>query len=308
LGYKKPEMKASTVVASLVIASSIFSSFASASVTIDWVTVGNAGNAADPLTGYGAVGYEYRIGKYEVTNAQYGAFLNAKAVTDSHELYHTSMSTYGITRSGSSGSFTYSVTGALANRPVVYVSWFDAARYANWLANGQGSGSTETGAYSLNGATSGIFLANAGAQVYIPTEDEWYKAAYYNGATSTYSLYPNGQNSITTADANYDASVGNSTDIGTYSGDPSPNATYDQGGNVWEWNDAVIDSQRGLRGGSYGQDWASQSILHSSVRGDFNPTDDGDDLGFRLVAAVPEPSSMVLTMLASGMMLIRRKR
>jgi formylglycine-generating enzyme required for sulfatase activity len=191
---------------------------------------------------------------------------------------------------------------------VVYVSWFDAARYANWLANGQGSGSTETGAYSLNGATSGIFLANAGAQVYIPTEDEWYKAAYYNGATSTYSLYPNGQNSITTADANYDASVGNSTDIGTYSGDPSPNATYDQGGNVWEWNDAVIDSQRGLRGGSYGQDWASQSILHSSVRGDFNPTRDGDDLGFRLVAAVPEPSSMVLTMLASGMMLIRRKR
>ena len=175
---------------------------ASASVTIDWVTVGNAGNAADN-TGYGAVGYEYRIGKYEVTNAQYGAFLNAKASTDSYGLYSTSMSSYGITRIGSSGSFTYSVTGALANRPVVYVSWFDAARFANWLANGQGSGDTETGSYTLNGATSGIITANVGAEVYIPTEDEWYKAAYYNGATSTYSLYPNGQNTITTADANY---------------------------------------------------------------------------------------------------------
>ena len=280
---------------------------ASATVTMNWVNVGHAGNAAD-TTGFGAVSYAYQIGKYEVTNAQYGAFLNAAAKTDSYGLYNSSMSSYGITQSGSAGSYTYSVTTALANRPVVFVSWFDAARMANWMMNGQGSGSTETGAYTLNGAISGIITKDAGAQVYIPTEDEWYKAAYYNGASSTYSLYPNGQNSITTADANYDASVGNSTDIGTYSGDPSPNATYDQGGNVWEWNDAVIDSQRGLRGGSYGQDWASQSILHSSVRGDFNPTRDGDDLGFRLVAAVPEPSSLVLTMLASGVVLLRRKR
>lgn len=118
---------------------------------MDWVTVGNAGNAAD-TTGYGAVSYAYQIGKYEVTNAQYGAFLNAAAQTDSYGLYNTSMASFGITRSGSSGSFTYSVTGALANRPVVYVSWFGAARMANWMMNGQGSGSTETGVsrFSVN--------------------------------------------------------------------------------------------------------------------------------------------------------------
>ena len=237
------------VVSSLLISATILGSFASASVTIDWVTVGNAGNAADSTTGYGSVAYEYQIGKYEVTNAQYGAFLNAAAKTDSYELYNSNMSTYGITRSGSSGSYTYSVTTALANRPVVYVSWFDAARFANWLANGQGSGDTETGSYTLNGATGGIILANAGAQVYIPTENEWYKAAYYNGATSTYSLYPNGQNSITTADANYGWSVGSSTDVGTYNSDPSFYGTFDQGGNVSEWNDAVIfESRRGMRG------------------------------------------------------------
>ena len=73
---------------------------ATASVTIDWVSIGNAGNAAD-TTGYGAVAYEYKIGKYEVTNAQYGAFLNAKATTDSHGLYNTNMATIGITQNGS---------------------------------------------------------------------------------------------------------------------------------------------------------------------------------------------------------------
>jgi formylglycine-generating enzyme required for sulfatase activity len=279
----------------------------SASVTIDWVTVGNAGNAAD-TTGYGAVSYAYQIGKYEVTNAQYGAFLNAAAKTDSYGLYDSNMSSRGITQSGSSGSYTYSVTTALANRPVVYVSWFDAARMANWIMNGQGSGSTETGAYTLNGATSGIFLANAGAQVYIPTEDEWYKAAYFNGANSTYSLYPNGQNSITTADANFYWSVGDSTNVGTYSSDPSMYGTFDQGGNVWEWSDAVISgSSRGLRGGS----WANHDGNLASSLGSlpFAPSDGPyDNIGFRLASAVPEPSSLVLTMLASGVVLLRRKR
>jgi formylglycine-generating enzyme required for sulfatase activity len=276
---------------------------ASATVTIDWVTVGNAGNAADTAS-YGAVSYAYQIGKYEVTNAQYGAFLNAAAQTDSYELYNSSMSSYGITQSGSSGTYSYTVTTALANRPVVFVSWFDAARMANWMMNGQGNGSTETGAYTLNGATSGIFLANAGAQVYIPSEDEWYKAAYYNAANQTYSLYPNGQNSITPADANYTAYF--SMDVGTFSGDDaSMYGTFDQGGNVYEWNDAVIGSTRGLRGGSWGI--LDSSYLASSFRSGGDPSTESLLLGFRL-ASVPEPSSLVLTMLASGVMLIRRKR
>ena len=277
-------------------------SSASAIVTIDYVTVGNAGNAAD-TTGYGAVGYTYQIGKYEVTNAQYGAFLNAAAQTDSYGLYKSSMSSYGITRGGDLGSYTYSVAGGLENRPVVYVSWFDAARMANWMVNGQGSGSTETGAYTLNGAISGIVLANAGAQVYIPTEDEWYKAAYYNAASQTYSIHANGTNGITTADANYNSAA--STDVGTYSGDPSSYGTFDQGGNVWEWNDEVISgSSRGLRGGSWVYD---DSFVASSFRFNTSPSLEIDSVGFRL-ASVPEPTSLLLTMLAGGVMLARRKR
>jgi sulfatase modifying factor 1 len=298
-------MKTTTSAAGLFIAASVFSSIAFASVTIDWVTVGNPGNAADSLTGYGTVAYEYKIGRYEVTNAQYGAFLNAKAATDSYGLYNTNLASYGITRSGSSGSYTYSVTTALANRPVVYVSWFDAARFANWLANGQGSGSTETGSYTLNGATSGIITANPGAKVYIPTEDEWYKAAFYNGASSTYSLYPNGQNSISTADANYNSS--GATDVGTYSSDPSFYGTFDQGGNAWEWNDGVIYLSRVLRGGSWKYS-ADGSYLASSTRSNYDSSFGlFDHSGFRL-ATVPEPSAMVLTVFAGSMMLIRRKR
>jgi formylglycine-generating enzyme required for sulfatase activity len=283
---------------------------ASASVTMDWVNVGNAGNAADTADGdrfttgvqrYGAVGYTYQVGKYEVTNAQYGAFLNAAAKTDSYGLYNSNMADLGITRDGDLGSYTYSVTGGMENRPVVYVSWFDAARMANWMMNGQGSGSTETGAYTLNNAISGIVLANAGAQVYIPTENEWYKAAYYNAVSQTYSLHANGQNSIT--HANYGSS--GSTDVGTFSGVPSSYGTFDQGGNVWEWNDAVTVSSRGLRGGS----WSSVGdLLASSTRFDYGPSIEDSNLGFRLASAVPEPSSLVLTMLASGVVLLRRKR
>lgn len=169
-------------------------------VTIEMVTVGNPGNAADATTGYGAVAYDYRIGKYEVTIGQYAAFLNAVAATDTYSLYNSSMATNlniaGISQAGSSGSYTYSVInngGNSTNRPITYVSWWDAARFANWMANGQPTGSqtsttTENGAYNVNGATSGHAVAknltnpNTGAAptFFIPTEDEWYKAAFYS--------------------------------------------------------------------------------------------------------------------------------
>jgi len=274
-------------------------------VNIAWVPVGNAGNAADPSTGYGSVASAYNIGKYEVTNSQYAEFLNAKGGSNSNGIYNSGMASYGIAQTGTPGSYSYSVTGGLENRPVVYVSWYDAARFTNWLGNGQGNGSMETGAYTLSGNT-GIITVNSGATIYLPSENEWYKAAYYNGGTSTYSLYPNGQNTITTADANYGGSVGHLTDVGSYGGDPSSYGTFDQGGNVWEWNDAVISgSSRGLRGGSW--NFNDVGALQSSARFYYLPSYEDFNIGFR-VASVPEPTSVVLAMVASGMLLIRRKR
>ena len=252
--------------------------------------------------------HAYNIGTYDVTNAQYVEFLNAKGASNDAGIYSSTMATTGtygsnITQSGSSGSYSYSVSSTYANMPVCRVTWFDAARFSNWLGNGQGNGSMETGAYTLNGAMSGIITANAGAQVYIPSEDEWYKAAYYNGANSTYSLYPDGQNTITSADANYrPASTGlENVNYGT----PSSYGVYGMGGNVYQQNDAVIGAYRGLRGGEWHS--ASSSVLASSTRGYYDPSSQSYGVGFR-VASVPEPTTVVLTMLASGVLVMRRKR
>jgi len=278
-------------------------------VNMSWTSIGNTGNAADPSTGYGAVDHAYNIGTYEVTNAQYVDFLNAKGASNSNGIFTATMGTAGtygsnITQSGASGSYSYSVGSTYANLPVVGVTWFNAARFSNWLGNGQGSNSMETGAYTLAGAMSGIITANAGASVYIPSENEWYKAAYYNGASLTYSLYPNGQNTITTADANYNST--GSADVGY--GKVSSSGTFGQGGNAWEWNDAVISgSSRGLRGGSWNGSVLLDYALASSYRSNLDPSLESGNMGFR-VASVPEPTTGLLALLASGVWLIRRKR
>jgi len=263
------------------------------------VTVGNPNNAND--TGgsqIGAVVYLYQIGTYDVTIGQYAAFLNSVAKTDPYSLYNTNMATdtaiAGIQRSGSSGSYTYSVIGS-PNRPITYVSCFDAARFANWMTNGQGSGSTETGAYTLKGAVSGnAVAANAGAKFRLPTENEWYKAAYYSpnyggvGIPGYYAYatqsndYPGNTVGDGTNQANYYTS--GLTDVGAFSKSGSFYGTFDQTGNVFQWNDlnGTAGSSRGLRGGS----WDYLSAFSSYYRSSIDPSLDGPNIGFRLASPV----------------------
>jgi formylglycine-generating enzyme required for sulfatase activity len=229
-----------------------------------------------------------------------------------------------ITRSGSSGNYSYAAVAGSENKPITYVSWFDAARFCNWMHNGQGAGSTEDGAYTLGGAMSGIYARNVEATIWIPSEDEWYKAAYYDatiGGTGGYWAYPTQSNTLTTNDigvagaANFydangyavftgsDAGTWGITDVGAYGANSdSFYGTNDQGGNVWEWTDAVIGSSRGLRGGS----WLYSGTVSSSSRFS-GPSSESDLDGFR-IASVPEPSCVVLTILASGVWVTRRKR
>ncbi len=309
----------------------ITASAVSAGITLDMVTVGNAGNAND-TTGYGGVGYTYQIGKYEVTTSQYTAFLNAVARTDTYGLYSTQMwnNSVGckIFRSGVSGNYSYSVAPDRANRPVNYVSWGDSARFANWLHNGQGSGNTEDGAYTFNGATTREHLMsvsrNANAQFWIPSENEWYKAAYHknDGLTGNYWAWPTGTDNIP-SNRLFDIDPGNNanfvgpyytigspyymTEVGDFDNSESPYGAFDQGGNVAEWNDtAVSNERRGSRGGSW-------DFNEGSLRSTFNgvssfPEEESAAYGFR-VASVPEPGSFTLMLCgASGVLYWWRRR
>lgn len=258
-----------------------------ADTSIRYVTVGNPDNPAD-ASGYGSVDHLYSISKYEVTISQYAEFLNAQAKEDPYGLYDTRMGSdaniAGITRSGISGSFIYTVVTGSENRPITYVSWFNAARFANWIHNGKGNGNTGSGAYPLYGATTGIYNKSGSASVWIPSENEWYKAAYYDPtkggvggywAQATQSDDLAGNTVGTAVSANFfdgdfaatqlpgkDSIHNYLTDVGAYGlQSRSYYGTYDQGGNVFEWNDAVVSStNRGIRGGG----WSHGSITQSS--------------------------------------------
>ena len=257
-------------------------------ITVNMVTVGDIGNAADTRESYypfgsnarGAVAYSYQIGKYDVTVSQYTAFLNAVASTDTHGLYDAQMgldtnytnSVSLITRSGSSGNYTYAVAGSMGNRPIVYVSWFDSARFANWMSNGQPSGAqtsttTENGAYNLSLLAAGNAPAqnatnpNTGsAPTYrMPRENEWYKAAYYKGGSTnagywTYATQSNVAPGTTIGSsanqANYNNAIGHATDVGSFSGSGSFYGTFDQSGNVSQHHD--LDGTAGGISAEYG--------------------------------------------------------
>jgi autotransporter-associated beta strand protein len=316
--------------------------------SFEFVTVGDPGNAGeqsrlfsagDP-THYGAVGYSYQIGKYDVTTAQYCQFLNAVAKTDTYGLYNPIMGggdyypMVVITRSGSSGSYNYSVAGGYSeatNCPIFGVTWGDAARFCNWLQNGQpvgdqGAGTTETGAYTLDGAiTNSAFMTvsrNAGATYVIPSENEWYKAAFYKGGGTDagYWLYPTrsdtapsnvlsatGTNNANFYDDGYTDPTNLLTPVGAFAASPGPYGTYDMGGDVWQWNEADIGSNaRGLRNGDSHLD---SDHLASYYRSYNSPPADGwSTVGFR-VASVPEPSSIAMLLaIAAGMLIWRRTR
>jgi formylglycine-generating enzyme required for sulfatase activity len=288
-------------------------------VSMAWTPIGDPGNACDPrVTGcYGSIPYPYSIGTYEVTNAQYVEFLNAKAASDSLALYVAPMDgTFGqpggITRAGTSGSYTYSVIAGRGDMPVNWLSFYNALRFANWMNNGQGSADTETGAYTLLGGTvepsNGLtVMRNQGATIVLTSQNEWYKAAYYDPSTASYFDYPAGTDSEPTCAApsaianraNCDDAVGDLTIVGSYTGSASPYGTFDQGGNVWEWNEDIVFvgfGVRGFRGGAYNSstfDLAGIPLYGSG------PTGGSPESGFRL-AMIPEPSTALL--LISGLL------
>lgn len=301
---------------------------ANATVVLNMVDVGNAGNSPDG-TGYGSVGYNYQISTYEVSNASYAEFLNAVAKSDPLSLYNPSMgsaSRGGIVRSGTDGSYIYTVKAGFDNKPVNYVSFADAARFVNWLTNGQGSGSTETGSYNMASPlatmTRMTMTLNPGEtapQFYVASENEWYKAAYFDptlgGGSGGYWTYPTQSNVAPTASGpsglpnrgNFNNIVGTLTDQGAYSGSFSYYGTFDQEGNVSELTDTILGVNRVRRGSSY-----SNNNTGSGYQTSDSPTGEAVSIGFRVtMVTVPEPSTVTMlggSAIAVGLGFWLRKR
>ena len=281
--------------------------------TMDFVTVGNPGNTAD-TTGdpnpAGSVAYTYRMGSYEVSEDM-------------------------ITKANAAGSLGITKDARGTNKVATSISWNEAARFVNYLNVTSGSTvaykfSTQPGdgGYNVNASITlwapgdvGYDInnpfRNSNARYFLPSENEWYKAAYYS-STGTYYDFATGSDTIPTAVASgtvgavYNGQAG-PADI-TSAGGLSPYGTMGQGGNAWEWMESEYDgvndssgSSRGLRGGAWNSLGDSAGFLRSWARFDFDPTVESNALGFR-VASVPEPSAMVLTILFSAGLVCRRKR
>lgn len=272
---------------------------------IEFVTVGDPGNPAD-ATGSpnpaGSVANAYRIGKHEVSFD-----MIEKA---------NSLNGLGITTGSSSD----------LGRPATGITWNEAARFVNWLNTSQGFSpaykfSTQPGdaGYVANqnvslwvpgdvGYDAGNPFRNAQSQYFLPSADEWYKAAYFDPASDVYYDYPNGSDvpptgvtsGVASNTAIFGYPLGGSNNI-AFAGGLSPFGTMGQGGNVSEWEETSFDllnssgsSPRGFRGGA----WASDSSeLHATSR--FNASPDAefcDSVGFRVASSVivPEPSSIAL--------------
>ena len=302
-------------------------------ITLDTVTVGDAGNV-DDSNSLGGVDYSFNMGCFEVSNGQYTEFLNAVAATDAHGLYQSGMhynyrsqaSNTGIVRSGSSGSYTYSTS--TPDSPVHTVSYWSAVRFANWMSNGQGSGSTETGAYDLtdsdaitnNTVTRDSWYDSSsgntsGSTIWaLPTIDEFYKAGWYQpsgsgGDSDDYWKWATGSNStptpassITDTSENkivyYQAGSGGQL-YGPADAEESSGLSYyntcGQEGNMSEWVDSIgsNSAKRKYTTVNYSTDFLS---ITSGSFSESTPTTTTYTMGFRLVSmtAVPEPHEYAL--------------
>jgi formylglycine-generating enzyme len=290
------------------------------SFDIEFATIGNPGNAAD-TTGApnpaGQVDYAYRIGKFEIS----------EQMIDNANL----LGGLGITKDTRG-----------PDKPATSTSWNEAARFVNWLNTT--SGSTPAYKFAVQpgeanyiananielwtagdaGYNPSNLYRNSSARYFLPSVDEWYKAAYYDPTSGVYYEYPTRSDSAPDGtdfegDPLFDAvyfdgfNQGGPNDI-TNAGVLSPYGTMGQGGNVNEWQETDVDllngptpssSNRVARGGY----WAGSLDLVATRRLGVNPSVEFNIFGFRVAStAVPEPSTLLLIAAGVGSCMLRRRR
>jgi len=305
-------MKTTTILAAAVVLMMAQLSYADPfgsglnSFDIEFVEIGNPGNPADDISANpdfaGSVAQSYRIGQFEISEDM-------------------------INKANTLGGLGITHDNRGANKPATSISWFEAAQFVNWLNTSKGA----TPAYKFDGGGNfqlwspgdagydpNNLYRNSLAAYFLPSTDEWYKAAFYDPVADVYYNYPTGSNTAPTPVASGTAAgtavYGQSFSTGpadiTLAGGLSPYGTMGQGGNVWEWEETDFDlvndsisSDRGRRGGNWGN---SASFLSASRRSGSFPAFNGNFIGFR-VASVPEPSSLLLGVLGAVGLLLWRK-
>ncbi len=276
---------------------------------IEFVTIGEPDNPAD-TTGdpnpAGSVPYAYRMGKYEISEQM-------------------------IDKANALGGVGITKDTRGPDKPATSVSWFEAAQFVNWLNTSSGSvpaykfdanGEFQLWAPIDPGYNPHNLFRNTQARYFLPSADEWYKAAFYGLTTSTWFDFPNGNNTAPTP-------VASGTAPGTavfdqpfeqgpadimLAGGPSPFGTIGQAGNVWEWEETdlllannVNSYIRGIRGGGWYHDASGQV---STFRTLLAPADENVYMGFRVASlAIPEPLSLwLMTCGIAAIWLYRRRR
>lgn len=297
---------------------------------VDLVRIGAVGNAPwmgngqvqDRAIGRGRVDYEYSIGKLEVTTAQWVEFLNAALDRPANDRipYVAVPDFWGgaETFSPIPGGRRFAVRPGQGLLPVGDITWRMAAVLCNWYSNDKRMDRAAflNGAYDTStfGFVGNIFTDqlthNVGAKYWIPTWDEWLKAAHYdpdrNGdGQGGWWVYSNGTDVPLISgppgvgQANFGFTDGAFTiPLGAYPQTQSPWGLLDVAGGTGEWTEDVLTGGFGIRWrrweGSY---WLSGSGIVDAVF-----TEGGDDFphiadyrnGFRIASSVPAPGSCIL--------------
>lgn len=300
---------------------------ASAIQTQRWSTIGSPGNQpyrwqnslGDPFE-VGRVDYEYRMAQTEVTGAMWFEFVQAYAPYVEPGFHvSTEFTSFQVQiRYNPDNTVRYVLPESNRER-AVQVGWRFAARFCNWLHNNQASNreAFEQGVYDTStfgedasGNLTDQATRSPGSRYWIPTRDEWVKAAYYD--PNRYGLhqpgywqYPTmsdlapipGPPGVGQTSAGWDFFQAQQPlpTVGAYSNITSPWGLFDLSGGQQEWLEDRVFSSRETAGTRVGEsdNWFYDRIGWLDAGFVFAP------IGLRLASEVPSPgAALVLSLLS----------
>jgi formylglycine-generating enzyme required for sulfatase activity len=307
------------------------------------VTIGAPGNPAysgpdvnQTVTGRGSVPYEYRLGRTEVTTAQWMEFYESFYGRAPHL---TSPVRWGAVDRGSGQSPRFALNSSIPDAgllPVSGPSWRTAAMFCNWLHNDKRTdlsavmnGAYDVSTFGYTGPSGNIFTDQAAhnpdARYWIPTIDEWIKGGFYDpnhggaGVGGWWWNTPAGTNvplihgppGMGQANSAFSLPDGGEYRIplGSYSTVQSPWGLLDMAGATSEFTETIRNNDgilyRRVMNSRWGRSDAGVDSIYA-IGGEF-PSFPSLFYGVRIASVVPAPSAWLGVVVASGWYLRRRR-